>query len=67
MMTDSKEIEMKDMSSFDKEEVITVKRIVKLCENCQMVYINDQPRILCLYCGSFYDAKLEREKNRSLV
>lgn len=66
-LSDLKEIEMKDMSSFGKEEVVTVKRVVKICGNCQMVYINEQPRILCLYCGNFYDAKTEREKNRSFV
>ena len=66
-LADVKEIEMKDMSSLSKEEVVNVKRVVKICGTCQMVYINDQPRLLCLYCGNFYDAKTDREKNRSIV
>lgn len=34
-------------------------KIVLTCRVCQMIHISDKKRILCPYCGNFYDSKLE--------
>ena len=38
-----------------------VYQIVKTCRSCQLIYISDRIRILCPYCGSFYDPKAEED------
>ncbi len=58
-----KEIEMQDMTD-PKIQIVKITRVVKCCRHCQMVNINDRSRMLCPYCGTFYDSKAEREKNQ---
>jgi hypothetical protein len=38
----------------------TIVQIVKNCRVCDMVNIGDNKRILCPYCGSFYDTKMQK-------
>lgn len=47
-------------------------QIVKSCTICEMINIADKMRILCPYCGSFYDPKIqtrqaEKVQKNSLV
>lgn len=35
-------------------------QIVLNCRVCQMINITDKKRILCPFCGSFYDPRIER-------
>jgi len=63
-MEPPKEFEMQDMTE-PKVQVVNITRVVKCCRHCQMVNINDRVRMLCPYCGTFYDSKAEREKNQT--
>jgi hypothetical protein len=39
----------------------TIIKIVLLCKNCSMVFIGEKRRVLCPFCGTFFDSKLEQE------
>ena len=64
--SDAKEIEMKEISTppEPKVHIVNITRVVKCCNHCQMVFINERKRILCPFCGSYYESKEEREKNQ---
>ncbi len=40
-------------------KIVTSKvlHLVTTCRNCHMVYISDRKRIICPFCGSFYQEK----------
>ena len=39
---------------------LATNRLVTGCRNCKMVNVSDRKRIICPYCGTFYDPNEER-------
>jgi hypothetical protein len=69
-MSKAIEIEMKNFSSssnINKNMTATLQtcqitKIVKCCKYCHMVFIGESKRILCPFCGSFYEPKNDQVK-----
>lgn len=43
------------------------QHFVCTCRICQLVNISEKKRMLCPYCGSFYDAKIEQQFNQNQI
>lgn len=55
----SSSLTISECSNSQNVKVVTSKvfHLVTTCRNCQMVYISDRKRIICPFCGSFYQEK----------
>lgn len=39
-------------------------KCVRCCIKCELVSVCEKTRIVCPYCGSFFDPKMERDKGK---
>jgi hypothetical protein len=42
------------------EKVDPSSRVLGLCRQCKLINVSDRKRIMCPYCGSFYDPSEEK-------
>lgn len=51
-----------DSTSFENQKLpIKFVQYVSTCKNCLMISICDKKRLMCPFCGSFYELDIERE------
>ncbi len=44
-----------------EKSLIRYIQYVSTCKNCLMISICDRKRMMCPFCGSFYDISIEKE------